>query len=158
MMDADKDYVVVKLITGEQLLAIKVDETKQDITLLFPMQTKEVHRVNDNGTASESITCSPFCTFAQERMFTFPKTSVMFYERLHSLLVPYYIRMVNQYERMVDVPESLFREDEGYEDEPEPLTVEDVEKAVDRLAAIMASASSETETEGTFVEGNDTVH
>lgn len=158
MMDADKDYVVVKLMTGEQLLAIKVDETKQDITLLFPMQTKEVQRISEDGSASESITCSPFCTFAQERMFTFPKTAVMFHERLHNLLVPYYIRMVNQYERMVEVPESLFREDEGFEGEPEPLTVEDVEKAVDRLAAIMTAASSEIDSDGTFIEGNETVH
>lgn len=156
MMDADKDYVVVKLMTGEQLLAIKVDETRQDITVLFPMQMKDIQRINDDGTASESITGSPFCSFAQERMFTLPKTAVMFHERLHELLVPYYIRMVNQYERMVEVPESMFRED--YEGEPEPLTVEDVEKAVDRLAAIMTAASSETESEGTFIEGNDTVH
>jgi hypothetical protein len=64
--------------------------------------------------------------------------------------------MVNQYEKMVDVPVSMFNDEE---EEQEVLTVKDVEKAVDRLAAIMyGEKNQDNDSDGHFVEGNNTIH
>jgi len=50
----------------------------------------------------------------------------------------------------------MFNDDQ---EEHEVLTVKDVEKAVDRLAAIMyGEKNEEKESDGHFVEGNNTIH
>lgn len=156
-VEPNQEYVIIKLISGEQLMGVCMEETDTDITVMFPMALKQYPVQREDGTISEQVTGGPFCAFASDRTFTFLKTSIMVNKPLHELLVPFYIRMVNQYEKMVDVPMSMFNDEE---EEHEVLTVKDVEKAVDRLAAIMYGAEKEEDLDkdGYFVEGNSTIH
>lgn len=156
ILEPNQEYVIIKLVSGEQLMGVRTEETDNDITVMFPMALKQYPVQRDDGTIAEQVTGGPFCAFASDRVFTIPKTSVMINKPLHELLVPFYVRMVNQYEKMVDVPLSMFNDEL---EEQEALTVDDVEKAVDRLAAIMYGEKKEDrEPDGYYVEGNDTIH
>ena len=156
ILEPNQEYVIIKLVSGEQLMGVCTEETDSDITVMFPMALKQYPVQRDDGTIAEQVTGGPFCAFASDRTFTIPKASVMINKPLHELLVPFYVRMVNQYEKMVDVPLSMFNDEL---EEKEALTVDDVEKAVDRLAAIMYGEKKEDrEPDGYYVEGNDTIH
>jgi hypothetical protein len=157
-LEPNQSYVILKLVSGEQLMGVRTEETETDITVMFPMTLRQYPVQREDGTVGETITGGPFCQFATDRTFTIPKAAVMFNKPLHEMLVPFYVRMVNQYERMIEVPQSMFMNEE---EEQEAITVEDVEKAVDRLAAIMygdKKHSEEKEVDGYFIEGNDTIH
>ena len=156
MLEPNQEYVIIKLVSGEQLMGVCTEETDKDITVMFPMALRQYPVQRDDGTIGEQVTGGPFCAFASDRTFTIPKASVMINKPLHELLVPFYVRMVNQYEKMVDVPLSMFNDEE---EEQEVLTVKDVEKAVDRLAAIMyGEKNQDNDSDGHFVEGNNTIH
>ena len=156
MLEPNQEYVIIKLVSGEQLMGVCTEETDNDITVMFPMALRQYPVQRDDGTIGEQVTGGPFCAFSSDRTFTIPKASVMINKPLHELLVPFYVRMVNQYEKMVDVPLSMFNDEE---EEQEVLTVKDVEKAVDRLAAIMyGEKKEEKDSDGHFVEGNNTIH
>lgn len=156
MLEPNQEYVIIKLVSGEQLMGVCTEKTDKDITVMFPMALRQYPVEREDGTIGEQITGGPFCAFASDRTFTIPKASVMINKPLHELLVPFYIRMVNQYEKMVDVPLSMFNDER---EEQEVLTVKDVEKAVDRLAAIMHGEKKEgREPDGYYVEGNNTIH
>ena len=156
ILEPNQEYVIIKLVSGEQLMGVCTEETDKDITVMFPMALKQYPVQREDGTIGEQVTGGPFCAFASDRTFTIPKASVMINKPLHELLVPFYVRMVNQYEKMVDVPLSMFNDEE---EEHEVLTVKDVEKAVDRLAAIMyGTKNEEKDSDGYFVEGNNTIH
>lgn len=156
ILEPNQEYVIIKLVSGEQLMGVCTEETDNDITVMFPMALRQYPVQRDDGTIGEQVTGGPFCAFASDRTFTIPKASVMINKPLHELLVPFYVRMVNQYEKMVDVPLSMFNDEQ---EEQEALTVDDVEKAVDRLAAIMYGEKKEDrEPDGYYVEGNDTIH
>ena len=157
-LEPNQSYVILKLVSGEQLMGVRTEETENDITVMFPMTLRQYPVQREDGTVGETITGGPFCQFATDRIFTIPKAAVMFNKPLHEMLVPFYVRMVNQYERLIEVPQSMFLDEE---EEQEAITVEDVEKAVDRLAAIMhgdKKHSEEKEVDGYFIEGNDTIH
>ena len=156
MLEPNQEYVIIKLVSGEQLMGVCTEETDKDITVMFPMALRQYPIQRDDGTIGEQVTGGPFCAFASDRTFTIPKASVMINKPLHELLVPFYVRMVNQYEKMVDVPLSMFNDEQ---EEQEVLTVKDVEKAVDRLAAIMyGEKNQDNDSDGHFVEGNNTIH
>jgi hypothetical protein len=157
-LEPNQSYVILKLVSGEQLMGVRTEETENDITVMFPMTLRQYPVQREDGTVGETITGGPFCQFATDRIFTIPKAAVMFNKPLHEMLVPFYVRMVNQYERLIEVPQSMFLDEE---EEQEVITVDDVEKAVDRLAAIMygdKKHSEEKEVDGYFIEGNDTIH
>ena len=156
MLESNQEYVIIKLVSGEQLMGVCTEETDKDITVMFPMALRQYPVQREDGTIGEQVTGGPFCAFASDRTFTIPKASVMINKPLHELLVPFYVRMVNQYEKMVDVPLSMFNDEQ---EEHEVLTVKDVEKAVDRLAAIMyGEKNQDNDSDGHFVEGNNTIH
>ena len=156
MLEPNQEYVIIKLVSGEQLMGVCTEETDNDITVMFPMALRQYPIQREDGTIGEQVTGGPFCAFASDRTFTIPKASVMVNKPLHELLVPFYVRMVNQYEKMIDVPLSMFNDEQ---EEQEVLTVKDVEKAVDRLAAIMyGEKNQDNDSDGHFVEGNNTIH
>jgi hypothetical protein len=156
MLEPNQEYVIIKLVSGEQLMGVCTEETDKDITVMFPMALRQYPIQREDGTIGEQVTGGPFCAFASDRTFTIPKASVMVNKPLHELLVPFYVRMINQYEKMVDVPLSMFNDEQ---EEQEVLTVKDVEKAVDRLAAIMyGEKNQDNDSDGHFVEGNNTIH
>ena len=126
-MTENNVYVCVKLTSGENLLAMLVSEDETYVELMYPMSIKSIPIMINNRTL-ERLVSSPFCQFTDDKIFTLPKTSIMFIKMLSDTFASHYSNLVDEYEvplHLEDAPE----EQEKPEEQPK-----------------------------TFVEGNDTVH
>lgn len=116
-MDANR-YVVMKLVSGEEILAHLTSEDDYDIHVLFPMIVKHINR-NVQGRMMESIVLGPWTHFSAEDEFTFNKQHLIFLKDLDD-------RYVDEYNRSVD--ESL-----GNIPEPEPYNPDELKQLTERL-------------------------
>ena len=41
MLEPNQEYVIIKLVSGEQLMGVCTEETDKDITVMFPMALKQ---------------------------------------------------------------------------------------------------------------------
>ena len=89
------NYVVLKLITGEQLLATLLNETEDGIVILDPISVRMIPTVG--GTLSEQAVTSLYCQFSDEKMFTFDYKNVIYIKELSSKIVPYYKKLVREF-------------------------------------------------------------
>jgi hypothetical protein len=104
-------YVLVKLETGEQLMAELINENTNTIMIQSPMLIRQTVGVNPvNGRQVEKLTSAPFCQFTKDRIFTIKKEHIMFINDLHPMVIEQYISMVNVYEKEVDV----YKTEDGY--------------------------------------------
>ena len=142
------EYVIIRLASGEQVMALKTSETDTTVTLLYPMQIKMYPRQREDGSISETVAGAPFCHFADEKIFNINKNYIVFENHLHPKLVPFYTDMVDQYE-------ATEHEHPGAEQEEEETPVE---KLFSMLDILRRSEEKREKEEGTFVEGNDTIH
>jgi len=87
------DYVVLKLCTGEQLLATLLNETIEGVVILDPVQVKLVTAYDEGEYVEQAITNS-YCQFTQERRFTFNWKDVLYCKELDPVMVKYYNKLV----------------------------------------------------------------
>ena len=135
----DKNYVVVKLISGETVMATFEGEDDKYIKIEFPIQIRTVmhHDVN-----KESISASPLCQFSESTSFILEKAHIVYIKKLHKQFVPHYNNFIKSYEEaLIPTTRSSAREAlKDYFEDAEDLTIEEV----DTMLSIM--------------EGNDTLH
>lgn len=103
IIKSNEDFVVIKLLSGEQLLAIRTIEDDKEISVEFPFLLKNYPRITKEGTIIEQVTAGPFCSFAEDRNFTFLKKDILICKRLHTFAIPFYMSLYNQHERMVSM-------------------------------------------------------
>lgn len=162
MIHDNEFYVVVKLNSGEQVMAILNDEDDDYIELAYPMIIRMLPVIIDGG-AHEHVTAAPLCQFSSDKLFRIPKTSVMFVKELHQIMIPNYKKLVDESEKTVLVKrdkhgkiekpsEENFWGDENLED----LSTEEIRKRIAMLESIFDNG--EEEEHKVFVEGNDTLH
>lgn len=150
-------FVLVKLITGEQLMAILSDEDENAVQLTFPMEIKS----SATGHGTEQLTAVPYCTFVQERIFEIDKINVMFINELHEMVIDQYIKMIEAYEEEVEVEVT---ENGDLRQVGEPTTAEDLKTRVSILTEMVREQMNqelEDEVEPSdrfFVQGNDTIN
>lgn len=139
-------YIVIKLVTGEQIMAVKRNESNNSITIEYPMLIKSYPFMN-NGEMSEHVTASPYCKFTDDKLFEFKKSDIVFEKKVHKYAIPFYVRLVNEYEATIEAP-----------DEQES-SIEHLSEKVDKLLDHLKSIAQEQEPEETVnVKGNDTLH
>lgn len=155
----NQEFVFVKLLNGEQLMATKLEESDNTITIQFPMQIRMFPRLEEEGLV-EQITSGPYCQFTDDRIFTFNKKDILFAKTLHELMVPHYQRMIEEHEREVVVSKEQAENGNLETDE----TVEHIAEAVDHIRNIFERARRKQEEKkvndivSNFVPGNDTKH
>lgn len=88
------DYIVIRLCTGDQLLAEVDHVTTEGITVLNPIQVKTVPALDENGEYVEQMISNRFCQFTSETEFTFNHKDVLFYKDLNHVLIKYYKKLV----------------------------------------------------------------
>jgi len=94
-MTADLDrYVVIKLISGEELLGTLVKEDDYDIKIQFPMVVKHVSRIM-SGYPVESIVLGTYSHFCADDEFVFHKQHIVVLKDMDP-------RYVDEYHRSVD--------------------------------------------------------
>jgi len=145
-------YVIIKLQSGEQVMAALEEDSTDYIDVSFPMIIISTP-VTDGQRIHEHITAKPLCQFSADKYFRIPKSGILFYKELHEMLVPHYTKIVNSYEDTVLVnPQKKLNCDE-----PEKMSVEEISKRIDMLADIFGEQESEEDTR-VYIEGNETVH
>lgn len=154
-------YVVVKLISGEQLMATLVAEDDNYIELESPMCIRMIPILAEH---KEHVTAHPFCQFSDDNNFILDKKNVLFIKKLHHMFVPHYKRIVAEHEQTVLVTPQRDGSVKRAEDLDwgDSETVEDVRKKISMLQSILGQEPEEEEIDTdkyrNFVEGNDTIN
>jgi hypothetical protein len=156
MLDGSEFFVVLKLCSGEQVMAVLREEEDDRILLETPMVMRSIPVLE---TGREHITAHPLCQFSDDKIYVIQKRDVMFCKKLHHVFIPHYMKIVKEHE------ETSFISKENKEllehwDDADQITVEEAKKRIEMLAELLRSKPEEEEEEIplTLVRGNDTVH
>jgi len=150
---SETKYVVVKLVSGENVMSILDYENSDLLELKYPMLIRSVQTV-DNGVGKEHMIATPFCPFAADDYFTIERKDVMFVKELHQALVPNYLNLLKDHEQVVvrrNTDGSVSRVDK-------PLrTVEEFKERVDKLAELLG-IDTEEQRDTFYIEGSDSIN
>ena len=150
----NEEFVYLKLVNGEQIMAVKESEDLDTVTLKFPMLIK-THLVGmQQNRVSEQVTAGPYSLFADNTNIHINKKHIILDTALAERAIPHYIHLVRDHEgvRLDYTPPQLQWEDEVPEDAPAQV---DVNKVLDHLKAIAEQLEEE---DTVLVEGNKTIH
>jgi hypothetical protein len=133
MISSNELFVVLKLVSGEQVMAVLRSEDEMFVELESPMCIRTIPVV---ATNKEHITAHPLCQFTDDVNYILDKKDVMFIKKMHHVFIPHYLRIVEEHEKLgvLNTNERQTAEDLYWEDE------------------------TEEENFTTFVEGNDTIN
>jgi len=158
----DQEVVVIKLVSGENVMATLTNEDENYVELNHPMVIKTIPFI-DRGRAQEHVTASPLCQFSDDTNYTIPKSSIMFVKKLHDVMIPHYTRLVSEQENTILVRSNKSGRVEILDDEEEPpLSLEEIRRRIEMLQAIadapVTNTKEEEEEVRYFIEGNETKH
>ena len=85
--------VVIKLISGEQLIGFMVEETKTGITIENPISIKVINVPTSNGIVEKTVT-GPFCNMTDETLFDFEWEHIIFVKPVHPAIIPLYLEII----------------------------------------------------------------
>lgn len=148
----DELYVVCKLSSGEQVMAVFVGEDTHNIEIHDPVVIKTT---SNYELQKEMVTAHPFCQFSDDTKFIISKKDVMFVKRLHAAFIPQYKRIVEESENIT------FTARDAAADRYEGLeTAEEARKAIEMLEEIFGTDETEEEKPEirNFVKGNNTIN
>jgi hypothetical protein len=92
-MDGNK-YVVMKMTSGEELVAHSIEENDYEIRVLFPMLVRRIPR---QGGMAESIVLSPYTYFSADDEYTFQKNQIIFIKDLDAKYEQEYNRSIDDF-------------------------------------------------------------
>ena len=155
----DKDYVVVKLISGETVMAMFEGEDEKFVKIEYPIQIKTVVIPELNR---ESISASPLCQFSDATSFILEKSHIVYIKKLHKQFVSHYKNFIKSYEEaLIPTTRSSIQETlSEYFDDAEELTLEEINRRIEMLEAIASGGHPDEDEELMLnvMEGNDTLH
>jgi len=154
MLDGSEFFVVLKLCSGEQVMAVLRQEDEDRILLETPMVMRSIPVLE---TGREHITAHPLCQFSDDKVYVILKKDVMFCKKLHHVFIPHYMKIVKEHEETSFVSKDNKELLEHWDDADE-ITVEEAEKRIKMLAELLRRKPEEEELPLTLVRGNDTVH
>lgn len=155
----DKHYVVVKLISGETVMATFEGEDEKFIKINYPIQIKTI-AIPD--IQRESITASPLCQFSDSTSFVLEKNHVVYIKKLHPQFIKHYNNFIKSYdEALIPTTRSSLQDTlSEYFDDAEHLTIDEINRRIEMLEAIASGGHPEEEDDLMLnvMEGNDTLH
>ena len=144
-MPGDK-YIVMKLATGEEVVAHMIKEDDYEISVLFPMIVKQIQRTGPMGRAFEQIVLSPYTYFAADDEYTFHKHQIIFikdldpkYEAEYNHAIDDFIGLNSQQQAPTNVEDvkalaeklqNMFRREEDFDELPESIVIPDTPKTI----------------------------
>ena len=155
----DKQYVVVKLVSGETVMAMFDGEDEKFVKIEYPIQIKTVVIPE---LQRESISASPLCQFSDSTSFILEKAHIVYIKKLHNQFVSHYKNFIKSYEEaLIPTTRSSIQETlSEYFDDAEHLTIEEINRRIEMLEAIAAGGHPEEDDDLMLnvMEGNDTLH
>lgn len=89
------EFVVIKLVTGEQLLASIDHEFDDAIVISFPILLKSVPLVK-NGMIFEKIATAEFCSFTDDKEFNIYRKDIVFVKPMSKTVAIMYQRTLQE--------------------------------------------------------------
>ena len=98
MLTGNELYVVMKLVSGENVLAVLKSEDENFVEVESPMCIRTIPVIE---TGREHITASPLCQFAENNSsYVLDKRNLMFVKKMHHLFIPHYQKIVADHEEV----------------------------------------------------------
>jgi len=149
-------YLVLKLTTGEQVMATLGSEDDLYVELHSPISIKTIPIIREDGM-SERITAQPFNPYSEDKIYRIAKSNILYMKPLHKTFVSHYMRFVSEIEETVIVNKNA--NGSLTMDDSEELTLEEIRKRIEMLQSIVDAPSRDTEDEHrVFIQGNDTIN
>lgn len=151
-------YVVLKLTSGEQVMAVLKEEDDKYILLDNPMCIKMIPVVD---AGKEHVTAHPLCHFSDDQTYVISKRNVMFVKKMHHVFVPHYLKIVEEHQASdFFQPREKSADDLDWEDD---FDSESAKKAVKMLKEVFDDKTEEEEIDWNeklknLVPGNDTLN
>ena len=154
MLDDNEFYVIMKLTSGEQVMAVLKEEDDEHVLLDFPLCIRTIPILE---VGREHITAHPLCQFSDDRTFVIAKRDIMFVKKLHHLFIPHYQRIVAEHEKLSFISSKGKKEELLWEDD---VDQEEAKRRILMLEELAKTPKDEREEERyrIFIEGNDTVN
>lgn len=114
-------FIIIKLISSEEIVCTLVDENEHDVKTLFPMIVRSIPRMSPEGRIMESLVMAPYSHFAADDQFDFHKSQIIFIKELGEKYIDSYKLAVDDFVASTCLDEK-------------PATVEDLKDALDKLA------------------------
>lgn len=108
-MILNERYVVVRLITGETLMATLGEVSRNTTKLKDPIQLKTIQINTTSGIVEKTIT-SQFCTITEDPDYTFLNQHILFMKNLHPVIAGMYVNLIQSLESPTDEPDSFDQE------------------------------------------------
>lgn len=83
------ETVIIRLVTGEQLIAKILNHTSDGILVFRPIVLKYYPAI-ENGKVGEKLTTALFCPLSCDESFVFDVRHCISVSKLHSKIVPHY--------------------------------------------------------------------
>lgn len=107
------EYAVLKLVSGETVIARILHETTEGIHVINPLQIKMIP-VMSEGDYGETAISSKYCQFTEETEFVFDAKHIVYCKTLNPKMIPLYDRLIESF-----IKESQeASEEEVHEDQP----------------------------------------
>lgn len=162
MLSGDEFYVILKLTTGEQMMAVLQEEDEQNIMIDYPIVIKTIM---DYDEGKERVTVSPLCAFTSEQSCVISKHNVLYIKKLHYVFIPHYQKIVKEQQQTTLFSSVDCDSDDSLDWEDEPATPEDIIKLQQMIKSISGADEYEYEEDidweeklKNLVPGNDTLN
>ena len=151
------EFVFLKLVNGEQVMALKESEDHESIMIRFPMLVKTHHVGFRENRIAEQVTAGPYTMFGENDHMVVSRSHVIFQTPLAERAIPHYVNLVKEHEgvNILYTPRVLQWDDEPPAEAPDSV---DIKKVLDALKSIAEEEPSEDESKRNFIEGNKTIH
>jgi hypothetical protein len=146
MLTGNEFFIVLKLVSGEDVMAVLSAEDDEYIELTSPMCIR-THPILNAGR--EQVTAVPLCPFSEENKYVLHKRNVMFIKKLHYAFIPHYKKIVADQEKTATFKPT----------EQSQQVEEDLKKRIDMLKSLLNETDEDTDYETkVFIKGNDTIN
>ncbi len=92
-LDGKELCVIVKLVSGENVMAVLQDEDEQYVELRYPMSIRSI----PISTSKESVVAAPLCQYSDDDTYLIDKKNVLFIKKLSHFLISHYYNMVEEF-------------------------------------------------------------
>lgn len=127
-------FVVLKLLSSEEIVCIMLDENEHEVKTMFPMLVKTFPRLSPTGRMAESITLAPYSYFANDDYFSFSKNQIVFMKELAPVHINAYQLAIDDFVNQIEAPKDP--------KEPE-LTVDEINQLSKQLGEMFKQQPEE---------------
>lgn len=157
MLSDNEFYIILKLTSGEQVMAVLQEEDEDNVMLDHPMVMKTITNLD---AGKEHITASPLCAFTDDQTFILSKENILFIKKLHRVFIPHYQRIVSDYmeSTLFSPADSDSAESLKWDDEPTPEEARKMQEMLKHIAEEEREEINWEEKLKNLVPGNDTLN